>query len=1033
MQEGDSLTVTTTSISALERGFDVLEAFQDLLESLKFREFEARSTLNINFLFRIGTCLLIWLTILGVASADDNTFFRDSVEPILRKHCYECHSHATGEMEGDLTLDWKSGWQTGGSRGVAIVPGSPESSLLIKAIRHTDPDLQMPDTKLSDQDIATLTKWVKRGAHDPRTTKPVTEKVDATNWWSLKPLVRPSVPGNGKGNPVDAFIHTRLREENLIPSSVAGRRTLIRRLTYDLHGLHSTLEDTKAFIADQDPNAYANLVDRLLESPRYGERWARHWLDCVHYADTHGFEHDELRPHAWRYRDYVIDRLNRDTPWPQFIREQLAADYFYPKSSELTVALGFLGAGPYDRSAAGTALKSFEYLDRDDLVTQTMGAFASTTANCARCHSHKFDPITQADYYALQAVFAGIGKGDVTFDTENAVASQRAYWKSIKAAAQSKNAKVLLTPDHLKLLSAWENSQQSYSVWQPLNANVFVSANGANLKRKSDGSILSTGKRPDQETIVVTASTSLLKVTALRLDVLPDDSLPHKGPGRSDNGNLHLSEFELRAFPANTTEGKKIPIRRVTADFNQAGWPIEHAIDGNPKTAWGIYPKVGVGHHAVFELKTPLVIKPEMRLVVTLKQLHGGAHVIGRFTLSVTDSPSGKVIVLPADTVAILKLPADKRTTNQQLLLSTAILKYRAEQELEKLPPLSKVYAAAAQATNERGLVKYDQPREIRLLVRGDPKKPRGVVGPGALTALTHLPARFKLKKSDPESARRAALADWLADPQNPLTWRSIANRVWHYHFGKGLCDTPNDFGRMGGKPSHIELLDWLACELRDNNGSLKHLHRLICNSKTYRQSSANRAELIKHDPENRLLARMSRQRLDADSYRDAVLLVSGQLDLTMGGPGVSHFTTSPGAQVTPTLHYDKFDLDSPGANRRSIYRVVWRGIADPFMDALDFPDLGLLAPTRGFSASPLQSLVLFNNRFILHHSQKMAQRAQKVEPELSDQIKRIVLWVWLRNPTPVELNKLTQLAEEHGLESVCRLVLNSNEFLFVE
>lgn len=986
--------------------------------------------MSINY---FGTCLFIWLSIFGVASADDYTFFRDTVEPILRKHCYECHSHTTGEMEGELTLDWKSGWQTGGSRGVAIVPGSPESSLLIKAVRHIDPDLQMPETKLSDQDIATLTKWVKQGARDPRTTKPATVKVDATNWWSLKPLVRPKVPGNGNGNPIDAFIHARLRQEKLTPSSIADRRTLIRRLTYDLHGMHTTIEDTNSFVADQNPGAYANLIDRLLKSPRYGERWARHWLDSVHYADTHGFEHDELRSHAWRYRDYVIDRLNRDIPWSQFIREQLAADHFFPKSPELTVALGFLGAGPYDRSAAGTALKSFEYLDRDDLVTQTMGAFASTTANCARCHSHKFDPITQADYYALQAVFAGIGKGDVTFDTDKAVASQRAYWSNLKKAAQNKNAKVLLTPDHLKILSAWEKSDKSYSIWHTLNADVFVSANGAKLKRKSDGSILSTGKRPDQETIVVTTGTSLSKITALRLDVLSDDSLPHKGPGRSDNGNLHLSEFELHAFSANASEGKKIPIRRVTADFNQAGWTIEHAVDGNPKTAWGIHPQVGIEHHAVFELTTPLVIKPEMRLVVTLKQLHGGGHIIGRFKISVTDLPVKNVIALPTEAVAALKLPANKRSPSQQLLLAAAILKYRAEQELEKLPPQSKVYAAAAQAANERGMVRYDEPREIRLLIRGDLKKPRNIVGPGSLTALTHLPARFKLKKSDPESARRAALADWLADPQNPLTWRSIANRVWHYHFGKGICDTPNDFGRMGGRPSHAELLDWLACELRDNKGSLKHLHRLICNSKTYQQSSSHRAPLIKYDPENRLLARMSRQRLDADSYRDAVLLVSGQIDYTMGGPGVSHFTTSPGAQVTPTLHYDKYDLDSPGASRRSIYRVVWRGIADPFMDALDFPDLGLLAPSRGFSVSPLQSLVLFNNRFILHHAQKMAQRAQKSETKLPDQIKRIVIWVWLRNPTPVELKELTQLAEEHGLESVCRLVLNSNEFLFVE
>ncbi|WP_339729483.1 PSD1 and planctomycete cytochrome C domain-containing protein [uncultured Gimesia sp.] len=969
----------------------------------------------------------------GLSFADENAFFRDSVEPILKKHCFECHSHSAGVMEGDLTLDWQSGWKNGGARGAAIVPGDPNGSLLIKAVLHSDPDLKMPEEKLTEKEIAILVQWVKQGAHDPRTTKPTVDHTNATDWWSLKPLARPTLPGNGKENPIDVFIHARLQSEGLEPSPEADRRTLIRRVMYDLHGLHPTIEETQAFIADKDPNAYMNLVERLLKSPRYGERWARHWLDTVHYADTHGFEHDVFRPHAWRYRDYVIDRFNQDIPWAQFIREQLAADHFYPQSSKLMVALGFLGAGPYDSSAAATAPKSFEYLDRDDLVTQTMGAFTSTTANCARCHTHKFDPITQADYFALQAVFAGIGKGDVPFDNDQLVAEQRAHWKSIKIAAQQKNADLLLKPENLKLVAEWEQSRGPEPHWLPLEPEVFVSTNGANLKRQTDASVLSTGPPPDQETIVVTANTPLSTITAVRLDLLIDDSLPHKGPGRAHNGNLHLSEFELRAFPPNAGEGRLVPIRQATADFNQAGWTIQHAIDGNLKTAWGIYPSVGVGHYAVFELKNPLSLEPGSRLAVTLKQVHGGAHIIGRFMLTVTDAPKLDVIAIPAEVETVLTVPAEQRTPEQQALLAATVLEHRADQELEKLPPKVRVYAAASASANAPGVATFPQLREIRILSRGDLEKPREVVGPGALTALSPLPGRFDLPPGHAESARRAALADWLADPRNPLTWRSIANRVWHYHFGKGLCNTPNDFGRMGGTPSHPELLDWLACELRDHNGSLKHLHRLICNSKTYRQSSVYQPQLVKHDPDNRLLARMSRRRLDAGSFRDAVLQASGKLDFTMGGPGVTYFTQTPGPQATPVLHYDKFDLDSPGAYRRSIYRVVWRGIPDPLMDVLDFPDLGLLAPVRGFSASPLQSLVLLNNRFVLHQSQKMAERAQKSADNLPDQIKQIVLWTWLREPTPDELKSMTDLASEHGLATVCRLVLNSNEFLFVE
>ena len=982
---------------------------------------------------RLTGLLLILLCSHQSLQADGEQFFRESVEPILKAHCYDCHSHSAGVMEGELTLDWQSGWKTGGTRGTAIVPGQPEQSLLIKAIRHTDPDLKMPDEKLSDQQIAILTKWVGQGAPDPRISQPQSDTSQALDWWSLKPLARPAVPGAGHLNPIDAFIQERLSEQQLKPAPQADRRTMLRRLMYDLHGLHPTPAELEAFVNDQRPDAWAKLIDQLLASPRYGERWARHWLDTIHFADSHGFEHDVFRPHAWRFRDYVIDRLNRDISWTRFIREQLAADYFYPEQTELTVALGFLGAGPYDSSAAATAPKSFEYLDRDDLVTQTMGAFVSTTANCARCHTHKFDPITQSDYFALQAVFAGIGKGDVSFDADSAVAAQRKKWEALRQAALENNASILLQPEYTQLVAAWEQQRGPEPQWQVLPPETFVSNGGADLKRQPDNSILASGPAPEQESILVAVQPELKTITAVRLDLLTDASLPHQGPGRAHNGNLHLNEVEIRVFPPDAQAGQKLAISRATADFDQAGWTIQHALDGNPKTAWGIYPKVGVGHYAVFELQSPLTLKPGTRLVVSLKQVHGGAHLIGRFKLSATDADQLNVIALPEAAATALKIPAKDRTPEQQTALAAVILKYRAEQELAQLPQQAKVYAAAAEAANERGMVKFTQPREIRLLARGNLEKPRGVVAPGAISVLPSLPARFDLPDPHAESARRAALADWLIGPQNPLTWRSIANRVWHYHFGQGLCDTPNDFGRMGGAPSHPELLDWLACELRDHNGSLKHLHRLICNSQTYQQSSAFRSELSKIDPENRLLARWTRQRLDADSYRDAVLRVNGTLDLTMGGPGIQNFTQTPGPQATPVLHYDQFDLDSPGAYRRSIYRVVWRGIPDPLMDALDFPDLGLLSPVRGFSASPLQSLVLWNNRFVLHHSLKLAERARQTKPVISDQVRQIALWTWLREPTSDEQRQLTALAETHGLESVARLMLNSNEFLFVE
>jgi hypothetical protein len=874
------------------------------------------------------------------------------------------------------------------------------------------------------------------GAPEPRESP--TKAKDST-WWSLKPVRRstvPTLPDEAEKwvrTPIDAFILAKLREKGLEPSPEADRRILIRRLTFDLHGLPPTPDEVEAFVADKDPKAYEKLVDRLLDSPRYGERWARHWLDTIHFADTHGFEHDLARPNAWRYRDYVIESLNRDTPWPRFIREQLAADVFYADEPRLTAALGFLGAGPYDQSTANTAPVTFDYLDRDDLVTQTMAAFASTTVNCARCHDHKFDPISQQDYYALQAVFAGVGKGDVTYDEDVAVTKQRKRWTALKTAAEKGDRDILLAAENEALIAEWEKSRGTHEVkWEPLDLERSQSAEGAELKRLDDGSIQSGGPRPDKDTYTLTATTKLSEVTALRLDVFADDALPKKGPGRQDNGNFHLSEIEAQLLKPRATEPEKLKIVRATTDWDQDGWGVAKAIDGNPATAWGIYPRVGESHYAVFELEKKQTIEPGAKLVVALKQLHGSGHLIGRFKLSVTSSPAAGAAIISPTVEAALKLAPDKRTGDQRLVIATFALRQRAELELGRLPAPLKVYAAAASFESDRGALTMNEPKVVHVLKRGDINKPGEEAAPGTLSAIKNLKSRFTLDNPKDEAARRAALADWLADPDNPLTWRSIANRVWHYHFGRGLCDTPSDFGKMGGKPSHPELLDWLAAELRDNGGSLKKLHRLIVLSATYRQSVTQRDDAAKIDADNRLLWRMNRQRLDAESYCDAVLAISGRLDLTMGGPAVQHFKTSKGPQLTPTLSYTNYDWDSPGANRRSIYRFVWRGIPDPLMEALDFPDLGLLAPVRSQSVSSLQALTLYNSAFVLRHSEHLANRATNLGANTNERVRHAFRLVLLREPTKAEQERLVMYVEKHGLAAMCRVLLNSNEFLFV-
>lgn len=994
-----------------------------------------------------GRCIVLLIGILWLLSVDlwatePRVFFRQEVEPILRKHCFSCHSHAAGQMEGGLALDWKSGWTEGGGRGPAVVPGEPTKSLLIRAVQHTDPELKMPEEKLGEQQIATLIEWVRTGAFDDRVARPQTD--DPRSWWSLQPLNLPAIPpveearSGTATNPIDAFILARLAEQGLTFSPAAAPHELVRRLSFDLLGLPPSPDEVQTFEADPSPAAYQRLVDRYLASPRYGERWARYWLDTIHFADSHGYEHDVGRDAAWPYRDYVIRALNQDLPWSTFIRQQLAVDYFEPDASELLPALGFLGAGTFDFSTYSTGPITFDYLDRDDMLTQTMAAFVSTTANCARCHAHKFDPITQEDYYALQAVFAGVIKGEIGYDAEASTATRRRYWQRLADAAKQRDKQQLLTEPILQLTQTWLNEHGRGARWMPLQWDSYLATEGSELSLQPDGTLLSGGPAPEIDTYLLTGHVALPRITALRLDLFPHASLPMQGPGRCSNGNLHLSEVQLTLFEPGSSKGKPIAISRATADFNQEGWSIERTLDGNPKTAWGIHPAVGQAHHAVFELTQPCELPAGSRLTVTLRQLHGGSHLLGAFRLSATDAPVNQTIALPGDVEQILQKPADQRSHDEQVTLSAHLIGLVAESELSRLPAQAMVYAVGRTVRIPTGTGK-SQPanrpaaKVVHLLHRGDIGQPRQEVTAGALSVLTHLPARFTDAHRQTEAARRAALADWIAHRDNVLTWRSIVNRVWHYHFGRGLCDTPSDLGRMGGVPSHPELIDWLAIWFRDKaQGSLKQLHRLIVTSHVYQQSSQSRSDAALIDESNRLLWRQNRQRLDADAFRDAILFASGRLDLTMGGPAVQHFHQSPGPQLTPKLDYAGYDWSTQGAHRRSIYRYVWRGIPDPLMAALDFPDLGLLAPTRASSTSPLQSLTLYNNAFVLFHCQAMAQQIQARTTEPDQQVREVLQRTVGRDRIGVSSQALREFVAEQGLETFCRVMFNSNEFLFV-
>jgi hypothetical protein len=874
--------------------------------------------------------------------------------------------------------------------------------------------------------------------------------------WALQPMRRPPVPGprfNASANPVDAFIDAKLEQHGLAPAPQADRRTLLRRVCFDLIGLPPAPEEARAFLADNSPDAYERVVERLLASPRYGERWARHWMDAAHFAETHGHDQDRIRTNAWPYRDYLIASFNSDKPYTRFVQEQVAGDVLFPDNPQATVALGFIAAGPWDESSLRDIREDTidrqigRYLDRDDMVTTVMQTFTSTTVQCARCHDHKFDPITQRDYYGLQAVFAGVDRANRVYDADPAVHRRRQALLRDRKRVERGDRELLLAVSTQREVTEWERSLSERKVeWKVIQPQTFISVGGATLIRQPDGSLLASGARPERDTYTITATPPLTNITTVRLEVLTDESLPKKGPGRQDNGNLHLSEFQVRLFAAAATQPQEVPLTNPSADFNQSGWTIEHALDGNEKTAWGIHPKVGETHQAVFELKEPLTLAPGATLAFVLKQLHGEAHLIGRPRLSVTDAkPPVRVSVLPSEIGQILATPGSQRSDDQRAALGSFHLKQRISRELAALPKPSLIYAAANEFEPDGGLKPAGAPRPVHVLKRGDIKQPIEPATPGTLACVTTLPGKFDLTTLADEGARRAALARWLTHSDNPLTWRSIVNRLWHHHFGRGLVETPNDFGRMGTLPSHPELLDWLAVWFRDEaRGSFKQLHRLIVTSATYRQASRveNRESSVEGgaldsrrsalDSDNRFLSRMNRTRLDAEQVRDAILQISGCLDLRMGGPSDMQFDLQPGHHVTPKVDYTKFDVDSPASRRRGVYRFLFRTLPDPFMDALDCPAGDQLTPARNASVTVQQALAMWNNAFVAHYAERFAARLEGLAKTSDEQVALACELAWSRPPTEEELQELSAYARKHGLANFCRLLLNSNEFMFV-
>jgi len=721
--------------------------------------------------------------------------------------------------------------------------------------------------------------------------------------------------------------------------------------------------------------------------------------------------------------------------------------------------LGFLAAGPWDHTLMVTVRedtvdhRSAQNLDRDNMVSAAIGTFQSLTVHCARCHDHKFDPISQREYYALQAVFAGVDRANRSFDTDPHTQAARRRLLADQRALQQRDARLLLTlatPEVTEKVAAFEGAWlRREEAWSPFEIVSVVSTGGASLTRQADGSWFASGTRPDRDTYIVTARRRAGKLSAVRLEVLPDDRLPQRGPGRWDNGNFHLTELRAFAAPTGASEGAKpLVFARATADYDEGpAISAAQAIDGKNDTQWGVHPRYGEPHEAVFELKDPAEF-PEGTTFTLLLENQAGApgHGIGRFRLSASDAvPSTLALApLPAELTTILRLPAGDRTPAQRQELALAVLKTENQRSLAALPAPQFVYAVTRDFPPDGENFKPSpQPRLIHLLARGELGRPGELIGPGTLGCVPGLPSELAIAEAGDESARRAALALWLTDERNVLTWRSIVNRVWHYHFGRGLCDTPNDFGKMGGTPSHPDLLDWLAIWFRDEaKGSLKALHRLIVTSETWKQTSFAEQGAAR-DSDNRLLWRQNRSRLSGEQVRDTLLALGGQLDLTMGGPSAVQFNSRGDATFmsggNPAfLDYEHFDPDAPAARRRAIYRFIFRTVPDPFMDALDCPDGGAFTPVRGASATAQQAFAMLNDAFLIRQCEHIAARvagptAENGKAELEDCVQaafRLILQRWPKVP---ELKRFTHYARQHGVANAVQLLVNANEFLYVD
>ena len=937
---------------------------------------------------------------LAAAEKGKLSYNRD-IRPILAENCLDCHGQDAQARKGGLRLDVREDALKGGKSGdPAIVPGKPSASSLITRVEMHDGDDLMPPPKtgkrLTPEQIATLRQWISSGA-------------EYEGHWAFIAPDRPGVPkikGNNSKHPIDAFVRARLAKESLQPSPEAAPETLLRRLSLDLTGLPPSPSEVRDFVKAHQSNpkgAYADAVERLLASAQFGEKWARHWLDVARYADSDGYEKD-LPRNQWPWRDWVINALNADMPYNQFVIEQVAGDLIPNRTQSQLVATGFLRNGMVNEEGAiiNEQFRMEGLFDRMDCLGK---AVLGVTLQCAQCHTHKYDPITHEEYFKMFA-FLNNDYEATSWIYSDAEAQEIAVIK--KGVAEAEAALQKNTPDWQTQLEKWEADMKAQPVvWnniRPLHPEWIGGL--AHPDVLPDDSVLTLGFRPTEGELVLTATNiQTTNLTALRLEALTHGDLPFNGPGRSYKGTFAVSELIIEARSLGTTNAwKALKLTNALADFELPDQPIDpffkkaaddkrrvgpasYLIDGKDETAWGTDRGPGLRHQDLFwtaEFATNEWPAGPLELRATLKYRHGGSdahgrhnNFLGRFRIAVSSEPI-QAPPLPRAVALALQTEPAKRTPEQKSLIfshwRTTVPAFSETNEkivaLWKKHPQGESLLTLAQRSPEHQ-------RSTFLMDRGAWDKPKDKVTPGVPAFLHPMP---KDAGSD-----RLAFAKWLVDPKSPTTSRVMVNRVWQAIFGNGLVETPEDFGIRAPLPMHPDLLDWLAVEFmkptyrvasekKATPWSTKHLVRLIVHSDTYKQSSRSTPELMEKDPQNKFLARGPRFRAEAEVVRDIALQASGLLNPSVGGK--SFYPPVPESMFA--LNYLKLDwkaADAPERYRRSLYMFRRRSMPDPVMGAFDAPNGDAACVRRVRSNTPLAALTSLNEPVFVEAAQSLAMR----------------------------------------------------------